>query len=68
MGILEYFGLLEEHTQEQTQILIRGDYKNPSEALVYLANEFVDEMMERGLLIRPFLEAVHTFPNRNRMI
>ncbi|MHA1221658.1 MAG: 4Fe-4S binding protein [Candidatus Heimdallarchaeaceae archaeon] len=68
VGILEHFGLLEEKLQDQSQILIKGDYQNPSEALVYLASEFVDEIMERGLLIRPFLEAVQTFLNRNRVI
>ncbi len=68
VGILDHFGLLEEKNQEQSKILIKGDYQNPSESLVYVANEFIDEMMERGLLLRPFLEAVQAFPNRNRMI
>ena len=46
LNILKHFRLLEERNQEQSQILIKGDNQNPSKTLVYLANEFVDEMRE----------------------
>ena len=41
IGILEHFGLLEEKNQEQSKILIKGDYQDHSESLVYVANKLI---------------------------
>jgi len=66
--LLEKFGLLEDRLMNIAKLLIKGNYNNPPEALIFLANEFLEEMMERGLLLKPFLEAVGAFPNKNRLI
>ena len=49
-------------------LLANGNAEQPSNALIFLADEFLNEMLERGLLVKPFLEAVNTFPNKNKLI
>ncbi|MHA1222317.1 MAG: 4Fe-4S binding protein, partial [Candidatus Heimdallarchaeaceae archaeon] len=41
---------------------------HPTPAAIFVANDFLNLLMERGFLLRSFLEAVNTFPNQNRAI
>ncbi len=66
--ILNHFGLFENKFKEKAKLLMGGGSESTSKEMVLHAQEFVDEMMERGLLIRPFLEAVGAYPNKNRTI
>ncbi len=66
--LLDHFTLLEEDKMKKVKMLILGNHEQPSSELIYISTLLIDELMEEGLLIRPFLEAVQAFPNRNRMI
>ncbi|MHA1337196.1 MAG: 4Fe-4S binding protein, partial [Promethearchaeota archaeon] len=66
--LLKHFDLTNPKLIKVVNILRNCNAEKPNEALVHVANEFVNEMMERGLLIKPFLEAVDAFPNNNKII
>ncbi|MHA1401346.1 MAG: hypothetical protein ACTSQE_13440 [Candidatus Heimdallarchaeaceae archaeon] len=66
--LLKHFDLVKPEIIRLVKILMTCNPEQPNEALIYVANEFIDEMMERGLLIKPFLEAVDVFPNKNKLI
>ncbi len=68
VAILNHFGLFESKFKEKAKLLMKDGSDSTSKEMVLHAQEFVDEMMERGLLIRPFLEAVGAYPNKNRTI
>ena len=68
VNLIKFFGLHEQKFKDIVSILASSNPNSTIGATVYLANEFVNEMMERGLLLRPFLEAVMAFPNNNRAI
>jgi len=66
--LLKHFDLIKPEIIKLVKILMDCNPEQPNKALIYVANTFIDEMMERGLLIKPFLEAVDAFPNKNRLI
>ncbi len=66
--ILNHFGLFENTFKEKAKLLMERGSGTTSKELVLHTQEFVDEMMERGLLVRPFLESVGAYPNQNRTI
>jgi len=68
VSILEKFGLLEEKMMKLSTLLINGNAEEPTDALIFIADEFLNELLNRGLLVKPFLESVNNFPNKNKLI
>ena len=68
INTIKFFGLHEPRFKEIVSILSSSNYSSPNHAEIFLANEFLNEMLNRGFLLRPFLEAVAAFPNNNRAI
>ncbi|MHA1416296.1 MAG: hypothetical protein ACTSRR_08545 [Candidatus Heimdallarchaeaceae archaeon] len=66
--LLKHFDFVKPDLIKLVKILMDCNPEQPNKSLIYVANAFIDEMMERGLLIKLFLEAVDAFQNKNKLI